>query len=177
MTCNGDSEGWANWERIRDETHADSVMIARAAERNPSVFLPTGPKSNVHEVIPKLLNIAQYTNNPWGNTKFLLNQFKPSAPPISTMSKAERKEAQETITRSKSVEDLAKKLDIELNRGLAILAEIEQELKAREGAEASSDVFQERKEAVQEGVAVDEPVEAGQESEFSAPEETLQVKL
>lgn len=162
IICNGDGEGWANWDRIRSETSAsgtrnltdpdcDSVMIARAAERNPSIFLPAGPRSNITEVIPRLLNIAQHVNNPWGNTKFLLNQFKPSPPPISNWSKTDKKAAQEAISRSKSLEEVAEKLQIKLGGGLALMAEIEDKIGAR-----PSDAFVARQEAKDGGQVMDE---------------------
>ncbi|MCT6562870.1 hypothetical protein, partial [Staphylococcus aureus] len=83
-----------------------SVMLARSAEKNPSVFQPTGPECAVTVIIPQLLNIAEYTANPWGNTKFLLMQFKPSPPPITKLSKPERKEASEVMSRAKSAQDV-----------------------------------------------------------------------
>lgn len=107
-------------------------MLARAAERNPSVFRRAGPLCNVQEVIPKLLNICEYTRNPWGNTKFLLNQFRPSPMPISMLSKAEKKEAQERITRSKNVEQLAQDMQINMGEGKALIDQLQSILAARQ---------------------------------------------
>lgn len=118
---------------------ADSIMIARAAERNPSVFLPSGPKCTITEVVPKLLNICHYIDNPWGNTKFLLSQFKPSAPPISNMNKQERKEAQDAVMRSKSIEEVAESFKMSLDRGSATLEEIARKI----GYQNRIDVFEE----------------------------------
>jgi tRNA-dihydrouridine synthase 2 len=140
---------------------AESVMLARSAERNPSVFQPTGPVCTVTEIVPRLLNIAQYTDNPWGNTKFLLMQFKPSAPPISSMTKAQRKEAQESVSRSKSLVEVAEKLRIDLNRGGAVMREIEARLRER----SDGDVWKERKEAEDKGEVLDEPIAAEDKAE------------
>lgn len=178
VICNGDGDGWSNWERIRTETSkpnqiilisgcpsdpqdADSVMLARAAERNPSVFLPAGPRCNVTEIVPKLLQIAKYVNNPWGNTKFLLNQFKPSPPPISKMSKAAKKEHQETISKSKSVEELSEKLGVDIGPEAcaAVMKDIEAKIteRAQEVRQEGIDIFEERKEKEIKGQVVDEP--------------------
>jgi tRNA-dihydrouridine synthase 2 len=144
---------------------ADSVMLARAAERNPSVFLPAGPRCNVTEIVPKLLQISEYTKNPWGNTKFLLNQFKPSPPPISKMPKAEKKEYQEMINKSKSVEEVAEKLNVGLDLGKCrkIMGEVEARIKERQADQEEQDVFEERKEKEDAGQVVDEPSEGVEE--------------
>lgn len=105
-------------------------MLARSAERNPSVFAPE-LAGTVETVIPQLLNISEYTDNAWGNTKFLLMQFKPSPAPISSLSKAERKHVQEAITQSKSLEMIAEAMNIELGKGGEFIAELEKRLKGR----------------------------------------------
>ena len=131
-------------------------MIARAAERNPSIFLPAGPRCNLTEVVPKLLGIAEYVENPWGNTKFLLTQFKPSPSPISDMTKSQKKEAQETVSRSKGITGVAEKLGVELGHGRAIMDEIAARIRARYVGD-NSDAFEERREAKEAGLARDEP--------------------
>ena len=141
---------------------ADSVMLARAAEKNPSVFLAAGPRCNVTEIVPKLLHIAQYTQNPWGNTKFLLNQFKPSPPPISTMPKAEKKEHQEIINKAKSIEELAAILKVDLSKAKAkeVMSEVEKKIKERQADAEEKDIFEDRKEKEDAGEVVDEPEES-----------------
>lgn len=129
-------------------------MIARAAERNPSVFAPSGPSCNVSTVIPQLLNIAEYTSNPWGNTKFLLSQFKPSPPPISDMSKARRKEVQEIISRSKSLDEIFARLDIERGQGEVFMANLADRLE-----QGSGDIWRNRQAAEENGEVRDEPLE------------------
>ncbi|OCF31727.1 tRNA-dihydrouridine synthase 2 [Kwoniella heveanensis BCC8398] len=172
VICNGDGDGWTNWEQIKTETGADSVMIARAAERNPSVFQPTGPSCNLTEVVPKLLALAQYTNNPWGNTKFLLNQFKPSPPPISDMSKSERKHALEVISKSKSVEHAAEGLKISLpaDNGRAVFDMIAKKIRERQGSDGTDEptIWEERHEAEIHGKVVDEPVHSIEEDDEEA---------
>lgn len=125
VICNGDGEGWANWNAIREKTGkqaferplcrmtdipyrvsgATSVMIARAAESNPSIFSPTGPISTMEKLIPThFLPVCAYLNNHYSNTKFLLYQYKPSPVPISTLSKAERKQFSDGIARAKTID-------------------------------------------------------------------------
>lgn len=136
-------------------------MLARAAEKNPSVFLPAGPKCTVTEIVPKLLQITRYTNNPWGNTKFLLNQFKPSPLPISNMSKASKKDHQEIVSKSKSNEEIAERLGVDIGPAAceAVMREIETKIKerAQEVRDEGIDVFEERKEKEIKGEVVDEP--------------------
>jgi tRNA-dihydrouridine synthase 2 len=142
---------------------ADSVMLARAAEKNPSVFLPAGPRCNVTEIVPKLLNIAEYTQNPWGNTKFLLNQFKPSPPPISKRSKAEKKDYMEIVNKAKSIEEMAGKLDVDLTKSGEIMKDVEKKIKERQAGQEVQDVFEERKEKEDLGQVIDEPEEGVEE--------------
>jgi len=131
-------------------------MLARAAERNPSVFLPTGPRCNLTEIVPKLLGVAEYVDNPWGNTKFLLTQFKPSPSPISNMSKNQKKEVQEAVNRSKTIGEVAEKLDCRLGHGRAVMDEIAATIRARTRKD-ESDIFEERREAEEAGQVLDEP--------------------
>lgn len=140
VICNGDGEGWSNWEKIKNETGADSVMLARSAERNPSVFLPSGPLNTVTDVIPKLLALSDYLGNPWGNTKFLLMQFKPSPPPLSNMSKAERKRIADILSQSKSTQAAAAGLDISLASGDQLFKEIRSKI----DVESNRDIWQAR---------------------------------
>lgn len=137
-------------------TGADSVMLARAAERNPSIFLPTGPRCNLTEIIPKLLSIADHISNPWGNTKFLLTQFKPSPSPISNMTKDQKKEAQEVVSRSKAIGEIASKLGVELGNGKAVMDEIEAKIGSR-NMTVEPDIFEERREAERLGEVVEKP--------------------
>ncbi|WVQ66042.1 uncharacterized protein L199_004220 [Kwoniella botswanensis] len=163
VICNGDGDGWANWEKIRTETNADSVMLARAAERNPSVFLPTGPVCNMTEVVPKLLAIAKHTNNPWGNTKFLLTQFKASPPPISNMSKQERKQAAEIVSKSKTVEQVAEGLKIPIDDVKEVFDVIVKKIAER--GRADTNIWEERHEAEVNGQVIDEPATVDGEAE------------
>ncbi|KAK8849673.1 hypothetical protein IAR55_005008 [Kwoniella newhampshirensis] len=145
IICNGDGEGWANWENIRTAT-------ARSAERNPSIFLPTGPVCNLTQVIPKLIALAEYTKNPWGNTKFLLMQFKPSPAPISHISKSERKKISEVVSRSKSLEEVAKGLELSVGRGEEVFNEIASKIAIGRGG----NIFEKRHVAEQRGETIDE---------------------
>jgi hypothetical protein len=65
-------------------------MIARAAERNPSCFLPTKALDTTTVVIPRLIRICNHLSNPFSSTKFLLTQFH-ATPSLSPLTKAESK--------------------------------------------------------------------------------------
>lgn len=55
---NGDCKDWEDAKRVRQTTGADSVMIARGAESNPSCFSPT-PLVDVEKTfIPSYLNLV-----------------------------------------------------------------------------------------------------------------------
>lgn len=171
------------------------MMIARAAEANPSIFLPTGPVSTCEKLIPTVfLPLVIYLKNHYSNTKFLLYQFKPSHPPISQLTKSERKGFSDGIAAAKTIEDAAKvwglNMDEAQQRGKVLMRELEDQfrkidpqaypeayitespeddLHSHEKASVAQetkpvDIFEERKQAEKEGTVVD-----------SAPEEaTLQ---
>ncbi|BEI86809.1 hypothetical protein CcaverHIS002_0701550 [Cutaneotrichosporon cavernicola] len=159
VICNGDGEGAVNWEKIKEETGASSAMLARSAENNPSVFRPEGPVDNLTQVVPRLLNIAEYTKCSWGSIKFLLMQYRPSPPPLSTISRARRKELNEVLSRAKSVEELAENLKIELGQGKTFFDELDAKLRARpewavwEASRAGSEVVDPKPAEVQEAQA------------------------
>ncbi|GAA5862112.1 hypothetical protein JCM5353_004961, partial [Sporobolomyces roseus] len=80
IVCNGDvlggspeEAGWGNFREVCEETGVESVMIARAAEANPSCFRKEGLLDPIEVVIPKLLRIAITTKNHFSNTKYVLN--------------------------------------------------------------------------------------------------------
>lgn len=84
-------------------------MIARAAEDNPSIFLPTGPVPTVEELIPStFLPVCIATDNHYSSTKFLLYQHSPSPHPISKLTKAEKKKVQDGVSAAKTYEDVVK---------------------------------------------------------------------
>lgn len=73
---NGDCLGAEDAKRVREVTGAHSVMIARAAEANPSCFSNT-PLTDVEEtLVPDYLRLSRYLNSHWSVTKFCVSQFK-----------------------------------------------------------------------------------------------------
>jgi len=73
---NGDCLGCEDVKRVREVTGAHSVMIATAAEANPSCFSST-PLVDIHRtLIPTYLRVARYLGNHWGNSKFCAIQFR-----------------------------------------------------------------------------------------------------
>ncbi|KAG5720909.1 tRNA-dihydrouridine synthase 2 [Termitomyces sp. T112] len=73
---NGDCLGWNDAQRVRAVTGAHSVMIARAAEANPSCFSPCPLEDIEQTLIPSYLRLSKYFDNHWGLTKFCTAQFK-----------------------------------------------------------------------------------------------------
>lgn len=106
VILNGDGEGFENWAAMREATGATSAMLGRSAERNPSVFAEEMVDAAA-EIVPLLLYIGEWSDNGWGNTKFLLTQFKPSAAPVGKLNKQQRKEFSAVIARAKSAEEVA----------------------------------------------------------------------
>jgi tRNA-dihydrouridine synthase 2 len=175
VICNGDGDGWSNWEAIRERTGVSSVMIARAAESNPSIFRPEGPVSTCEELVPNVcLPAVVYLNNHFSNTKFLLAQFKPSLPPISKMNKKERHEFSQATANAKTIEDALAiwKLDKEECRikGRAFIQSLREELikrdptaygddvsEAQVSANEQANIWDKRKNAEDKGTNVDEP--------------------
>lgn len=156
VICNGDGEGWANWTAIREKTGesargvlymikthlclpagASSVMIARAAESNPSIFHPSGPISTMESLIPThFLPLCAYINNHYSNTKFLLYQFKPSPAPISSLGKAERKRFSDGIAAAKTIDQAVQffgsTMPLARDQGAQFLKDLKQTLKERQ---------------------------------------------
>jgi hypothetical protein len=118
-------------------TGASSVMIARAAESNPSIFHPSGPISTMERLIPDhFLPLCAYINNHYSNTKFLLYQFKPSPAPISSLSKAERKQFSDGIAKAKTIEQAVEffgsTMDVAREQGAQFLKDLKRTLKERQ---------------------------------------------
>lgn len=106
VILNGDGEGYENWDAIKKATGSTSVMLGRSAEKNPSVFA----KEMVDAawfIVPLLLYIGEWSENGWGNTKFLLTQFKPSPPPYGKLGKGDKKTFSAVISKAKGIEDVA----------------------------------------------------------------------
>lgn len=103
--------------RVKEITGADSVMIARGAESNPSCFsIDPPPLRDVHEtLIPAYIRLAKYLGNNWNLTKFCLSQFKGeiSATQMAsgnsmtkTNGKTEAKRVREHIVQARGFEDV-----------------------------------------------------------------------
>jgi tRNA-dihydrouridine synthase 2 len=189
VICNGDGQGWNNWESIREETGVSSVMIARAAESNPSIFRPEGPVSNAEELVPnQFLPLVVYLGNHYSNTKFLLAQFKPSPRPISMMGKREKHEISQKVSAAKTIEDALAIWDLDMEeareKGRKFVLELKEMLIKRDpkayGEESSEiettgepDIWAQRKEAEDEGRVVDEPVNEGVIAQEEVDEEAM----
>ncbi|KAJ9127710.1 hypothetical protein QFC24_001120 [Naganishia onofrii] len=127
-------------------TGATSVMIARAAESNPSIFNPTGPISTMETLIPTtFLPVCVYIANHYSNTKFLLYQFKPSPAPISNLPKTERKKYSDGIAAAKTIEQAVQFFGLTMDgartSGEQFMKDLKKTLKEREPEAYGADEF------------------------------------
>ncbi|KAG5219702.1 tRNA-dihydrouridine(20) synthase [Salix suchowensis] len=99
---NGDCTGWENAKRIRALTGAHSVMVARAAESNPSCFSSTPLQDVERTLVPSYIRLAEYLDNHWGLTKFCVNQFHGTHVDVR---KADAKALRQALSKSKSYTD------------------------------------------------------------------------
>lgn len=77
VICNGgstDIKNYQDMERYQEETGTDSVMVARAAQWNPSVFRKEGPLP-LETVIRDFIQFAVEYDNTFSNTKYCLAQM------------------------------------------------------------------------------------------------------
>lgn len=77
VIVNGDVFTYEDIARIRERTGAHSVMIARGAQWNPSVFRKDGPVP-VWDVMSEYLQLCQTVGNTFANSKYTLMQMKAS---------------------------------------------------------------------------------------------------
>ncbi|KAI9510786.1 hypothetical protein F5148DRAFT_1176466 [Russula earlei] len=95
---NGDCVGFKDAQRIRAITGADSVMIATAAEANPTIFSPSPLTSIEDGFILSYLRLCKYLDNHWASTKFCVSQFKDS--------KSSNKALRAAVIKAKGYSDL-----------------------------------------------------------------------
>lgn len=118
---NGDCTGREDAKRIRDLTGefnregyaityipihcsgADSVMIATAAESNPSCFSATPLRDVESTLSPAYMRLCKYLDNHWASTKFCVTQFKGTR---SEVSKTDAHELKARIAKAKGYEDI-----------------------------------------------------------------------
>ncbi|KAI9890826.1 MAG: hypothetical protein M1814_003610 [Vezdaea aestivalis] len=114
VLMNGDVTSRRAAQDLITEFGVDGAMIATAAEKNASCFLPDGAKP-WREVTEEYLRIAVDTNNKWGNTKFMLGNIVATKSPLKEA--AMRAKSYEEVVRMFELEDLlpkAKELDLRL---------------------------------------------------------------
>lgn len=118
---NGDCTGREDAKRIRDFTGefnrggyttayvlmhrsgADSVMIATAAESNPSCFSATPLRDVESTLSPSYVRLCKYLDNHWASTKFCVTQFKGTRLEVS---KTDAHELKSRIAKAKGYEDI-----------------------------------------------------------------------
>ena len=117
---NGDCLGWEDAKRVRSMTGVHSVMIARAAESNPSCFSADPLKDVERNLWPAYLRLvrcqyslspqtqrmhvkAKYLDNHWSLTKFCVTQFKSARMDVT---KAESNGLHQKIAKAKSYSEM-----------------------------------------------------------------------
>ncbi|RDX46718.1 FMN-linked oxidoreductase [Lentinus brumalis] len=100
---NGDCLGYDDSKRVREVTGAHSVMIATAAEANPTCFSPTPLKDLELTFVPSYIRLGKYLGNHWSSTKFCATQFQGRH---ENTSRNELKALREAIVRAKGYEDI-----------------------------------------------------------------------
>ncbi|KAF9447040.1 tRNA-dihydrouridine synthase 2 [Macrolepiota fuliginosa MF-IS2] len=95
---NGDCQGWEDAKRVRTVTGAHSVMIARAAEANPTCFSDKPLVDLDKTLVPSYFRLSKYLDNYWGLTKFCVAQFKGDR--VNTK-KADSTKIRQTLSQSK----------------------------------------------------------------------------
>ncbi|GAA5988066.1 hypothetical protein JCM11641_007918 [Rhodosporidiobolus odoratus] len=117
VVCNGDALGggeegiWGNFAEIREKTGVTSVMIARAAEANPSCFSRKGLEDPIKVVIPRLLKIAIATSNHFSNTKYILNAMNLHSSPTPPGRELNR-DMKQKMNKARTYEDMCAAFDI-----------------------------------------------------------------
>ncbi|KAI0063677.1 FMN-linked oxidoreductase [Artomyces pyxidatus] len=108
---NGDCVGYEDARRIRAMTGADSVMVATAAEANPTIFSPTPLADLETTLIPSYIRLvrhspteqSKYLDNHWASTKFCVSQFKGTH--VDT-TKADGIAVRNAVVKARSYDDL-----------------------------------------------------------------------
>ncbi|KAG9313911.1 hypothetical protein JVU11DRAFT_4683 [Chiua virens] len=100
---NGDCKDWEDARRVKKVTGASSVMIATAAELNPSCFSSAPLMDLETTLIPSYLRLSRYLDNHWALTKFCVSQFKA---PRTERSKTEAHKFKTQIVAAKGYDDL-----------------------------------------------------------------------
>ncbi|KAG0665043.1 hypothetical protein C6P46_000669 [Rhodotorula mucilaginosa] len=128
VVCNGDAvgggkdAGWGNFDQVCEKTGVSSVMIARAAEANPSCFSRSGLADPISEVIPKLLRVAMVTQNHYNNTKYILNAMSLVDSPTPPTRETNR-EYKQKMNKAKSYADMAEVFGIDRDEVRALSEE------------------------------------------------------
>ncbi|KIO06985.1 hypothetical protein M404DRAFT_137681 [Pisolithus tinctorius Marx 270] len=103
VVANGDCQGWEDAKRVKKITGASSVMIATAAEANPSCFSSTPLQDLGATLIPSYLRLCRYIDNHWALTKFCISQFRGARKDVT---KDETNDLKARIIKSKGFDEL-----------------------------------------------------------------------
>lgn len=79
LIANGDVFNGESLKKMKEIPGVSSVMVARGAQYNPSIFKyvksETSELEDLHEVSLKLIELARLYDHHFGNTKYILTQM------------------------------------------------------------------------------------------------------
>lgn len=108
VIANGDCFSYADMQKMKESTGASSVMIARAAMWNASVFRSSGPLP-LHDIIKMYLRKAVDTDSPYQNTKYVVMEMLKNANELET-------EKGQVVVHSKSMQQICSSWDVSTQR-------------------------------------------------------------
>ena len=136
VAVNGDCWDPTEAERIMQLTGVTAAMIARGAESNPSVFRREGPPLSISKVVaPQWIRYAAMFDNPFGNTKYCINQLAVRPHLKAAGANASKAEQSKPISRPYEGEEDGKML----SRPAAI--ELKQKMTSAKTLEAMGEAF------------------------------------
>ncbi|KDQ51119.1 hypothetical protein JAAARDRAFT_41389 [Jaapia argillacea MUCL 33604] len=133
VIANGDCLSWEDAKRVRAITGAHSVMIATAAESNPTCFSPTPLVDIEKTLIPPYVQMCKYLGNFWANTKWSIIQFRGS---LSTLKRTECIAIKDSLAKAKSYDDMNEFVGGQWD-GEQVFQEIVEVIQARENTPLS----------------------------------------
>ncbi|KZT22654.1 FMN-linked oxidoreductase [Neolentinus lepideus HHB14362 ss-1] len=174
VIANGDCVSFEDAKRVKRITGAHSVMIATAAESNPTCFAPVPLTDLEKTLVPPYIRMCKYLDNHWSNTKWCVAQFKGPHPNIP---KPEHKAIHDAIAQAKSYDD-AERLHLIGPEGKwdgeDVFAEIVRIIEGRKLGTSSASLLEDEAAASKENTATEEGVRTAKEvTDFaSTPQNT-----
>ncbi|TFK56359.1 FMN-linked oxidoreductase [Heliocybe sulcata] len=162
VIANGDCVSFEDAKRVKKITGAHSVMIATAAESNPTCFAPVPLTDLEKTLVPQYIRMCKYLDNHWSSTKWCVAQFKGTHPNIP---KPERKAIHDAIAQAKSYDD-AERLHLigpEGWNGDEVFAEIVRIIEGRQSGASTPSLLEDIPAASEEATTTEDVAETAEE--------------